>query len=84
MPSDIEILAELGYNGAEIHHIYTYYNMTILIGEPSEKRKSDSIKLSKLIAGKDKFYIDQAVVFGKSGLSYPDCRYIGKNHETNQ
>lgn len=78
-------LAELGYDGSDIHRFYKFFLIaSIVIKDPSdsvESRKAESIrevgnqKANALIVGGHKYYIDQAIMYGSIGLDYTEIKF---------
>lgn len=80
----VEKLKELGYDGADIHWLHRFYDIGLIVQDPREPdrtlletRKKFS-NLAKLVEGGDKFYIDQAIEFGRVGLCYEDVIFKTK------
>ena len=77
----LELLQKLKYDPLDIHYIYSFYGIKItLLGPDGTFAESNqgSTKLNKLAVGSDKFYINQAIAFGRAGLEYTDVRFKTK------
>lgn len=79
----IEKLTKLGYDASDIHWLHSFYIIGLNVTSPNtaQRRVQDqrdlenATALQKLVNGGDKFYIDQAINFGRSGLTYKDVKF---------
>lgn len=79
--STLELLQKLHYDVLDIHYIYSFFAIKIVIGGVealSTTSTNGYCKLTKLAIGADKFYIDQAIKFGRAGLEYTDVQFKPK------
>lgn len=76
----IELLQKLRYDPLDIHYIYAFYGISVslVVTEDCLPHNPGTVKLQKLAVGSDRFYINQAVVFGRAGLEYTDVRFVAK------
>ena len=81
-------LLELGYDGADIHHFYSFFMMDkIIVKDPSGcnkesiERQQGAQKALKLLVGGDKFYINQAISYGATGLDYTLIKFKTKKEQ---
>ena len=84
----IKKLNELGYHAQDIHWLHSFYNIGMNITSPNTTQRiqqdqidlENSSALQKLVNGEDNFYIDQAINFGRVGLTYKDVKFKSKEY----
>jgi hypothetical protein len=86
--STLELLEKLKYDVLDIHYIYSFFSIKMIVGgveATSMNSPNGYCKLTKLAVGGDKFYINQAVEFGRAGLEFTDVQFRSKslNFNTN-
>lgn len=81
----MERLIKMGYDGADIHYINTFFNTgrlrvynpdTKKYRENIEKAKRDVAKLKLFYANADKDLIDKVIKLGKCGFDYTTVQLI--------
>jgi hypothetical protein len=83
-PTIIDDLMALGYDGADIHRLHQFYGIRATVFGPDhtmdgmQERSDRYYKMTKLVDGGEKFYLDQAIAFGKIGLSHGEVTFKTK------
>ena len=86
----VDRLIELGYDGADIHWLHKFFRVPgAVVYNPNTKEaakaqvetQKDWAKFKDLVNGGAKFYIDQAIDFGRMGLDYTQVEFKVKSDE---
>lgn len=81
----VDDLVAMGYDGADIHRLHQFYGIRATVFGPdhtmegNQKLSATYNLMEKLVSGKDKFYIDQAIEFGRIGLEYNKVTFVNKD-----